>query len=736
MWRWMMLVGAMLAFPLNVTSQVTFYDEPFNDLGGAFPATVASADASWQPGTSTASPGSGGGNAEHKGSSAGTLVLGPVDLTLALSAELTWSTRRTGTWPADSLDVLVGAAPGGPFYVLVTPDSVLAAISDPSPLGSTVPDADGSWGTFSATLPDSLLGDTLYIAFRGRGGESGSAALRLDDVQVSGVADLSGITASVGFDADRQELPSGSGSGPDSVDVLIAFDLALDGPDSLSALQFDLAWDRAWLASPTLSTTLPGGDWTLTVHGTGSSARVVLAGTSGAALSPGLHPGFLTATFAAVLPAASDSVRIDMSGIIASAASPDGHDILLPGGIRSHTVVHEASLSSFDAAVADLTITLSNPTGLTDLVVDSVKVDNPLFAAVTTLPALISPGATTDVLLGFTPTHTAFGYQETDVVLFHNSPTSPDTVRVSAVGTGGRGDADNDGAVDVADVVRAIDMVVGAVPANTDLIDVHPFPAGNGAVDVRDVTVTIQAVLNDAWPDAVPLPVPVPVSAPASIHSESTDGVWAGEVSPPTPILPSPSSFPSISVSPTGGEIVTAEPLRGLQVEWADADGRIMRRLDARWPGDEIEAGTVPLPLPPSSDESGSTTESGSSRNATFTLLRVIIVGRDGRKHVHAPATATGVTAEPTPPHLPSAPDDSIYPNPFLSGIHTHLNVPLGPGSLHDALGRRVLAWHGPPSTSTTSPNTSATRRLHLPSLPAGLYLVRTAGGTQTLIVR
>jgi hypothetical protein len=726
----MMLIGAMVAFPANVTSQVTFFDEPFNDVGGAFPTTVASADASWQPGTSTASPGSGGGNAEHKGTSAGSLVLGPADLTLALSASLSWSTRRTGTWPADSLDVLVGRAPGGPFYVLVTPDSVLASTGDPSILGSTAPDSDGSWGSFSATLPDTLLGDTIYIAFRGRGGDSGSAALRLDDVQIVGTADLSGITASVGFNSGRQELSSGSGSGPDPVEVLVAFDLALDGPDSLSALQFDVAWDRSWLTSPTLSSALPHGDWTLSVHGTGSSARVVLAGTSGAALSPGLHPGFLTATFAAVLPAASDSVRIDMSGIIASAAAPDGHDILLPGGLRTHTVVHQASLSSFEASVTDLTVTLGNPTGLTDLVVDSISVDNPLFAVAGASPATplsVAPGFSSDVVLDFTPTHTAFGYQETDVVVYHNSPTSPDTVRVWAVGTGGRGDADEDGAVDVADVVRAIDMVVGAVPVDTDLVDVHPFPGGNGAVDVRDVTVTIQAVLNNAWPDAVPLPVPVPVSAPASIQYVSTDGVWAGEGPPATD--------PSVSISFGGGEILTAEPLRGLQVEWADADGRVIRRLDARWPGDEIQAGTVSLPLPPSSNESGSPADSGSSRNATFTLRRVIVVGRDGRKHVHAPATSTGVTAEPSPPRLPGL-DDSIYPNPFVVGVHTHLNVPPGGGSLHDALGRRVLAWHGPRSTSTTSPSTSATRRLHLPSLPAGLYLVRTARGTQTVIVR
>ena len=103
-------------------------------------------------------------------------------------------------------------------------------------------------------------------------------------------------------------------------------------------------------------------------------------------------------------------------------------------------------------------------------------------------------------------------------MLYHNAPGDSTLIAYTGVGLGGRGDADGDGAFDVADVVGSLDVTVNPALISADELprhDLHPFPGSNGLIDIRDVTVGIQAILRNEWPDGKALPVAAPVSGPA-----------------------------------------------------------------------------------------------------------------------------------------------------------------------------------------------------------------------------
>jgi len=93
-------------------------------------------------------------------------------------------------------------------------------------------------------------------------------------------------------------------------------------------------------------------------------------------------------------------------------------------------------------------------------------------------------------------------------------------------GLGGRGDSDGDGAFDVADVIQSLDVVAGiasSTPETLHRFDLYPYPDGDSEIDVRDLTVQIQAILHSAWPDGAPLPavIPAPVSGKGGNASAS-----------------------------------------------------------------------------------------------------------------------------------------------------------------------------------------------------------------------
>src|SRR5690606_33541517 len=99
-----------------------------------------------------------------------------------------------------------------------------------------------------------------------------------------------------------------------------------------------------------------------------------------------------------------------------------------------------------------------------------------------------------------------------------NGVTVADTLTVDGIGEGGRGDAARDGVVDVVDLVQALDFVLLRTAPDSlqqRSSDLFPFPSGDGAIDVRDLTVLSHAIVNGIWPDSVAIPV-IPSTAGGS----------------------------------------------------------------------------------------------------------------------------------------------------------------------------------------------------------------------------
>ncbi len=756
------LFAFLALFPgavINVTAQVTFFEELFDASGGAAPPTVAELGAGWAVEDVSSSNGSGAHNLGHKGQTPGRTVLGPVNLGVATSATLSWLARRTGSYPQDSLSVRVGSSPGGPFVTLAPP-------------GLALPAAELSWTTLSLPIPDSLLGGPLYIVWDAFGGDAGNSSLRLDDVRVSGEADLSLVTGELGFAQSRQDFDldalSGSGAGGGALATLqLPIDVSFPGPDSLAGLQFDVTWDRPWLSPAGVAPGLALADTTLWAINTSAPAsqtlRVLImprSPSSGAALQAGLYPGLVTIAFDASHPATTDSANVSLTGVIASAAAPDGHDILLPGGERGFLAHFAASTAHFSlagpggtelgaggaAATTSLAHTPAGDTGVvtlyvrnlapgatgggsdpgaggSPLTVDSLRLEHDLFdvrapdgaggaGGPLTAPFTVAAADSAGLAVTFSPTPTRFGFTTAELIVFHSAPSSPDTLVVRATGTGGRGDADQDGAVDVADIVRGVDMALGLSALDLVRFDLFPFPTGDVAIDVRDITVATQAVMNNAWPDAILLPAPAPAPPPGDPAARS--------------LLTIANNF----------VMTTAEPLRALQIEWIPEPGAAaQRRVDVRWPGDEIPPGDIVLP--------------------EGDVLRVVTVNTRGQKEI---AYGEGFTATHTDRLGSSAPGGElpaedpvldVWPNPWLVAEGGALSIRLQhadgrahagrSGSdrrapqavLYDAIGREVLRTELRDTGEGLSGELRSTG-----TLSSGLYFVRIGRTTTGVLVQ
>ena len=191
-------------------------------------------------------------------------------------------------------------------------------------------------------------------------------------------------------------------------------------------------------------------------------------------------------------------------------ATPDTHRVSLYPG-EAVFFVDPAELTLPPILVGDsstATVTLANVGGTVPLVVDSIATLNPLFT-VAPDSVVVPPDSAIVLSVRFAPTDSAFGAQAAALVFHHNGTSRTDTLRVSAVGLGGRGDVAVDGVVDVVDLVQALDFVLlRAAPDSLQRAsgDQFPFPGGDGSLDVRDLTVLSHAIVNGFWPDSIALP--------------------------------------------------------------------------------------------------------------------------------------------------------------------------------------------------------------------------------------
>lgn len=272
-----------------------------------------------------------------------------------------------------------------------------------------------------------------------------------------------------------------------------------------------------------------------------------------------------------------------------------------------------------------------------------------------------------------------------------------------------RGDADADFAVDVADLLVGIDVALGRVTASATALsslDQYPFPVGDGSVDVRDLTVLVQAILAGQWPDGAPLPVP-----PAGKGWAAAGGLRMAL---------------EAEAGGTGRLVLHHDrPLRGVQLDVfgpgvagaraVEVAGKVsprvgpladgLRLLWAAFDGSLLEPGATVLL---------ETTAPGEVR-----LGRAIAVGVDGARY--------GVTLAEVPS---AARLEAPYPNPFrpaagevlrLAGVATEGIEIL------DALGRRVARMPASGGDATWDGTDAAGR-----TVGPGLYLARVVGARGT----
>jgi len=156
----------------------------------------------------------------------------------------------------------------------------------------------------------------------------------------------------------------------------------------------------------------------------------------------------------------------------------------------------------------------------------SMNVDNSLF----TVPSTVSVEGDTskDVEVMFEPTRVEFGEQSGNIGVYANDTTN---VSVSGIGIGGRGDPSLDGTVNVSDVVKTADIILGEIEVNNNTknaADVYPLAdGGNGTVNISDLETTANAILNDEWGDGEVLIASINYP---SLLKKSTNTETGGEV--------------------------------------------------------------------------------------------------------------------------------------------------------------------------------------------------------------
>ena len=259
-----------------------------------------------------------------------------------------------------------------------------------------------------------------------------------------------------------------------------------------------------------------------------------------------------------------------------------------------------------------------------------------------------------------------------------------------------RGDVTGDGTTNLADFAATIDLILdGEFSAQGDL---HPFPDGNGQVDVRDLVVLGKAILAGQWPDGIPVSLQ---STPASLSKGATAKHTTSGTSPDAlTLFLSPDGILWVDEDGPGLRALqgaTSDSLRALSDNslirgGAEADGFVLYRL----------AEVMGLPL------AYTDAAPAGLRDLQGVLL-------DGTLVSVSVALATDGEATPTGPR-PVA----LYPNP-ARGVLTVEGM-AGEATLYDVLGRRVR-------TLMLSEGPEGSHEIDVAALPVGIYFLRSATG-------
>ena len=748
-----LLTVALFCLPVQVAvAQTTLFYESFDAITPPLlPAAWDTTGTGWSTSASSSSSGSGLNNLAHTGASTAAIVTPRVDLSGYASGTLSYLARRTSSYPTDRLAV-TASFDGGITY----PVEILS-------LGAALPTLSSSWKSVSAPLPNILSGKSdVRFRFEARGGSTGGSNIRIDDLLVVAVADSSVPTepadSTAGNTFGFQAVSSVALES--SEDILIPLKLNLTAPDSLQGLQFSVTWDSSLLLFAGMARGAPISDstsWTLSAEPSAGSLSVVLLGQGLDGLPPGAYGGFLSLGFhIEALPDASpDSVRVTVQEVIGSLAAPSGTDAGLTISHRTHTITivpleayfapstTEMDLGTipYDASITD-SLSILNASATRALSVSTIESSNQVFS-VDPEGFSLEPDSSRWVSITFSPSATVFGLQESTISFAHDGTNGSEAaIFVSATGTGGRGDLDSDGMVEILDLIKAIDNVLGrALLSARELVatDVFPFPFGDSMIDVRDLTVLVQGMVRGFWPDNVPLPVEVPpMNAPAEAFVDRDPSAHAGV------------RLALVSGRAARFDLVLKSdiPLRGVEL---------------------ILSGVEPDPARSAASDPGLTNGSPALYfNPEKKQLRVLLTQMDGRilpsgSTILASVLSALPSGEITIEYATGI-DDALnrvpieafftptslerenqtgdwraghpYPNPVLSGRHTEISIPISGRlppeglqvELFDILGRRMI--ESVPVTSTGM--------IRLPdkwtsiAMSPGLYFIRISGARRT----
>ncbi len=508
---WVPILCLILFGTLPVLSQPAlgqaasrFFFEDFDAAAPpVLPANWLSTEGNWSTSTSVASPGSGENNLTVSGSERDSVRSPLINLQGLTSGSVEYLARRTSTYEVDSLLVLASVDGGATFPVVLLDR------------GQALPAVGSSYELVSMPIPQSLAGQSQVVfMFVALGGSTSGANIRIDDFSVTGEGDPTSGNSVVAFSASSSTLDPST----NTVDVPVSLDFVRS--ESLQGLQMEISWDVAALdliAVEAGSAISDSDEWSLSFAGGETQSQIVLLGIQGGALPEGAYDPLMTLRFSLETATPELEAVVTLETVLGSLAVRTGDDAQLIRGASSHVISLATGDASFDVAPSSLDfgavrvdtapdqqLVVSN-SGSAPLVITDVSSSSPVFS-ITPATATVDPGGTQPFVVTYAPTFVDFGGQTATLSFVHNAPGGQSEVPAAGVGIGGRGDANLDGAVDVVDLVFGIDYVLGVEnPGSGQLtsLDLFPFEAPDGALDVRDLTVVVQAILLGAWPDDV-----------------------------------------------------------------------------------------------------------------------------------------------------------------------------------------------------------------------------------------
>ena len=743
--HWLLVLAFLVLHATAAWGQESsFFLEDFDSVTPpALPFGWADVSAEWVTSSSVASSGSGGNNLTIAGSQSASVQTPSLNLTGLTSGTITYLARRTSTYPLDSLLVLASIDGGGAFSVTLLDR------------GEALPATDGSYEVISMAVPPELLGASdVVLQFVALGGTTSGSNVRIDDLEILGEGDPSAGNSIFGFSSSESTLDQTSGL----VEVPVFLDF--ENVEALQGIQVNMSWDVSEL---TISNLLPGTavsntvEWSLSYNDSGTELEVVLLGNDGASLNQGLYDPLFTIELSLAEPSPSLEALLTLNTVIGSLAVATGDDAGLILGQQTHRIlldpgdaVFSPDVTELDAGqvrvdnTAEATLSVSN-TGNTDLVVSDVVSPSALFS-VAPLSATISPGASEAFVVSFTPSNIEFGVQTATLTFQHNGQEGSTDIVVTAIGTGGRGDASEDGAVDILDLVAGIDYAIGVtVPDENQLasMDLFPFGASDGSLDVRDLTILSQAILAQVWPDDIPLPVAPPALSSGTNKSDEQSVYIQPSVSERGSTLRLAIEVPIRAVqlaismdAPFEEPFVPVDAHPDLTINWLyDAWTGELRIVAVRMDGGFLDPGSYPLISLP-----GHTLHTDMVMNAGIAVVegpeRIALAWLDAKETELE--DEEGFNEE-----WIGAP----YPNPLVLSLGKDVHVPVSLSAnrdvraeVYDLLGRKVtviqdhsfhrgnhlLSWNGQDHSGHP--------------VAAGMYMLRVSTGThtvtRTLVVR